>query len=353
MDIHSELNEPITPRQIFENMHYWKHEDSGYQTSFTPESLECSGISGNNLNSTLFKRKINFVGQLQLDCYDLTKEVTFGPTLNYSSGLIRPNGDYKESPQNRRGTKRVFQEEADSIDVNSSIPTPTSMISGGLRKLRFNENHKLNASLTSSFTAGDIYNINENIHSPYPTTPIKKNCRSNCKLSSPLNPKRPVKKLNFVIHSISCDTQALQPAAKFAKQETEIKKYNFKPNQKIDIIKLLYNSKMMPPIMKIFNYLSPEDIFNFKLVSPFWQSIWNDVSIKSKKKEYLNFLANVKENQENKMSTPKNNDTNQIRPLMERHNMCYPKQVTSSKSPPGTPRTIRFKRYTKVSIKKK
>ncbi|CAH2238255.1 uncharacterized protein LOC120631821 [Pararge aegeria] len=364
MDIHSEYMEPVTPGLTYDNVGYWKTEDSGYHTSYTPGSLECSELSSENFNPTIFQSKIGFTGQFQVGCYDIQSDVNFRPTLQFSTGIIRSQETHIESPQNRRGVKRAYNGEPDNRDhINyGSIPTPTSMIAGGLCKLRFSDK-KLNTSYSSGsfdsadFLTGDLYSRNEHIHTPYPTTPIKKVCRNNCKLSSPLNPRKPVKKLNFAIHSLSCDRQALQPIVKSVKlQNNADNAYKFRPNQKIDIIKMLYQeANVMPPVMKIFNYLSNEDIYKFTLVSPLWQKVWEDVSkVKTKKQEYLHYLKDVRDNQENKMSTPKNIDTIQIRPLMEIHNVLnnhnvINKTTSTPISPPGTPKTIRFKRFAKAA----
>ncbi|XP_045773010.1 uncharacterized protein LOC123872642 [Maniola jurtina] len=362
MDIHSEYMEPVTPGLSYDNFGYWKTEDSGYHTSYTPGSLECSEISSENFNP-IFKGQIGFTGQFQVGCYDIQSDVNFRPTLQFSAGIIRSRESYAESPQNRRGIKRAYNGEPENRDVNcGSIPTPTTMIAGGLCKLRFSDK-KFNGSYSSvsfdsaDLIAGDLCSKNEHMHTPYPTTPIKKVCRSNCKLSSPLNPRKPVKKLNFAMHSLLCDTQALQPILKPIKpHNSAAKAYKFRPNQKIDIIKMLYQeANVMPPIMKIFSYLSNEDIYKFTLVSPLWEKVWEDVSkVKSKKQEYLHYLQDVRDNWENKMSTPKSGETNQIRPLMEIHNVLNNHNILTKTtsipiSPPGTPKTIKFKRFAKAA----
>lgn len=335
MDIHPELKEPLTPKLSYENVHYWRSEDSGYHTSFTPESLECSEIS----NSAIFTHKIRFA-DLQLDYYGISKEITYGPTCKDNNGHIRPN-DYKPSMQNRRGIKRSFPEEPnDDVNINDTIKTPTSAISSAMRKMRFksiesNKKHNFN----SIKLCRDLYYSNENI----PTTPIKKICNSR-KPCSPLDVK---KKLNLEMHSLCCDKQSLQPIIQCPEESS--RKYNFKPNQKIDIINLLYNNKVVPPIIEILNYLLPQDIINFKSVSPSWRKIWNHLSIRQKKEEYQHFLETVRENQENKSSTPKNITISHKRPLMETNNISYQNQKKSLNSPPGTPRTMKFRKFAKVS----
>ena len=339
MDIHPELKEPLTPKLSYENVHYWRCEDSGYHTSFTPESLECSEIS----NSTKFTHKIRFAEHLHFDYYDISKEITYGTACKDSH--IRPH-DNKPSVQNRRGIKRAFQEEPEDININDTNKTPTSAISSAMRKMRFKSIETNKVTNFNSIKIGrDLYYSNENVnHTEIPTTPIKKVCNNRRKPCSPVDVK---KKLNLEMHSLCCDRQSLLPINKCSEENT--KKYNFKPTQKIDIIKLLYTNKVVPPIIEIFNYLLPQDIINFKSVSTYWRKIWNHLSIKQKKEEYLNFLEIVKENQENKSSTPKNNNTNHKRPLMETNNLCNLNQKKSLNSPPGTPRTTKFKKYAKVS----
>lgn len=363
MDIHTDIVEPVTPSLSYDNISYWKTEDSGYHTL---GSLENSEISGDNFKHAIFNGQISITGQFQVDCFDLSKEVSVSPRLKYSTGFTKTNESYIDSPQNRRGIKRVYQQEQENSDVSySSVPTPTSIIAGGLRKLRCTENNKFNVSCSpvslshKNFLEPELCSFNNHLHVSYPTTPVKKNCRNGCKLRSPLNSRRQFKfwkdRDNFEIHSLSCETQVLQPIAKPAKPN-ENNVFKYKPNQKIDIIKMLYlDACAMPPIMKIFNYLSHEDIYNFTLVSQVWQRVWEDVSkVKTKKQEYVRFLKNARENQENKMSTPKNNCIKQIRPLMEIHNIqSNYHQVCTQNSPPGSPSTIKFRRYTKVSSSSK
>ncbi|XP_047527385.1 uncharacterized protein LOC125064427 [Vanessa atalanta] len=354
MDFHSDIVETVTPCLSYENMNYWKTEDSGYHT---PGSLESSEISGENFNHAIFNDKLSFTGQFQVDCLNLSKE--FSPRLKYSTGLIRSSESYNESPQNRRGLKRAYQEETENTETNhNSVPTPTSILSGGLRMLRCSDNHTLNVSVSSvnlghtNILEAELLSLNDHIHLTYPTTPVKKICRNSCKLS-PFNARRLWRdRDNFVIHSLTCETRELQPLTKSLGTNNKVNVFQFKPNEKFDMIKMLYQyANVMPAIMKIFQYLSHEDVHNFTMVSQLWQKVWEDVSrVKTIKREYVHFLRNARENQENKMSTPKNGFKHQMRPLMEIHNIQYNNQQTSSqKSPPGTPRTIKFKRYAKAA----
>ncbi|XP_038208246.1 uncharacterized protein LOC119829686 [Zerene cesonia] len=350
MNIHSELAEPLTPGISYENSSYWKNEDSGYHTSYTPGSLECSEVSSDSVNSALINGKICFSGSYQVDCFNLTPDVNVLSNHKYNFTSSIRNNEFKDSPQNRRGIKRAFQD--DSENTYSSIPTPTTLIAGGLRKLKFNDGNRIKTSKSLGHTdsLNEFYNFHNQAHT-FPSTPVKKLCRTSCKLNSPLSLKRPAKKLNFVIHSLSCESQGLQQVSKVTKPKA-VKSIQFKPEQKIDIIKMLYEkANVTPPLMKICSYLSNEDIYNFTLVSPVWLRVWEDVSEQSKQLEYINFLKRAKENQENKEATPKTSESNPIRPLMEIHNVInnniIPKAHTIS--PPGTPRTIKFKKFTKTA----
>ncbi|XP_072943553.1 uncharacterized protein Rca1 [Epargyreus clarus] len=351
MDMHSDYTEPVTPGISYNGAGYWRAEDSGYH-SFTPGSFESSEISD---SSKLAQRKICFTGQIHVDCRSVTPEENYrSRKYATSSSILRSCENFVESPVIRRCLKRSYQED-DSDNIFSPFPTPTSVIAGSLRELKFNDGNKLSTSLTFSNRGhtdvpSDLYYRSDHIHTSYPTTPIKKICRSSCKLSSPLNLRKPSKKLNFVIHSLSCETQALQPIVPPVRSEPLPTQSKFRPDQKVDIIKMLYHeAHVMPPIMKIFSYLSNKDIYNFTLVSQLWSQVWEDVSkIKSKQTEYLKFLEDRKANQENKNSVPKNYESNPTKPLIEIHNLLTNNsQKNSPSSPPGTPRTIKFKKYVK------
>ncbi|CAK1539992.1 unnamed protein product [Leptosia nina] len=346
MDVHSEISEPLTPGLSYENSSYWKNEDSGYHTSFTPGSLECSEVSNDSVNATLIKGSICFSVPYQVECYKLSPDVKLVPQNNYNfSTNFRNNECFKDSPISRRGIKRPFQEDCENINTSySSIPTPTTLIAGGLRKLKFHDGGKTKAIKGSEYTESlhdTFYNINA-----FPSTPIKKSCRTSCKLNSPTSLKRPAKKLNFVMHSLSCEGKGLQAIPKASKSKA-VKSIQFRPEQKIDIIGMLYkNANVTPPLMKIFSYLSNEDIFNFTLVSPLWTRVWEDVSKSSKQLEYSLYLRRSKENAENKEVAPKMCGQHTLKPLTEIHNII-PKKPGSS--PPGTPRTIRFKKFAKAA----
>ncbi|CAH4031125.1 unnamed protein product [Pieris brassicae] len=347
MDIHSELVEPLSPRISYNNSSsYWKSEDSGYHTSFTPGSLECSEVSNDSINSTFIKGRICFRGPYQVDYFNISPD----DLVSHAniSACIRNNDSFKDSPKGRRGIKRPFPDELENIDIPyNSIPTPTTLIAGGLRKLKFNDTKpKASKSFGHTDDLHEFYNLHEKGHT-FPSTPIKKTCRTNCHLNSPTSLKRPAKKLNFAIHSLSCEAKGLQPVTKVTKSKA-VKSIQFRPEQKIDIIKMLYEKvNMRPPLMKIFSYLSNEDIFNFTLVSPLWLTVWENISKTSKLLEYRTFLRNVEENVENRDVKPKILGSHQKKPLSETNNIIVSK--TQPVSPPDTPRTIKFKRFTKAA----
>ncbi|CAK1602018.1 unnamed protein product [Parnassius mnemosyne] len=352
MEFQSDFIEPATPALSFNSINrFSKNEDSGYHT-FTPGSFQYSEISSDSLNSHVVQGQFC---QIQVDCYDITPEVKLrlGQRYSKSSSSISSLDNSKDSPVSRRGVKRSFQEDIENADGNSSIPTPTSLISGCLRKLKFSDGTKLSKSIVSSRYTNTVlndFNYQNNLEGTdisYPTTPVKKVCRSSCNLSSS-SLRKPVKKL--ITHSLSCEVGALQPVKQRPVPE-KVKSYHIKPNKKIDIIKMLYEHTAMPPIMEIFRYLSNEDIYNFSLVSDVWLKVWDEVSKKlTVKQKFVKFMQNEKENQENKGATPKDINSTQVRLPMGVHNVANSHNVKNTVgSPPGTPRTIRFKKFTKAA----
>lgn len=357
MEVNLDFVEPATPALTHNNASFWRSEDSGYHTSFTPGSVECSEISNENLEPSTSKGRICLSGQAHVN-YDKTPEATFylGRKYGRSKNVISvsqyesPN----QSPIARRGVKRPYLDDAVEV-TQSSIPTPTSMIAGGIQKLKVTADNMAISWSTissnhSSTLTSELY-LNEYVNAlSYPTTPVKKICRTSCKLS-PM--KRSTKKLNFAIHSLSCESNGL--VKKHSRPHSKVvRTIQFRPDQKIDIMRMLYESaRVMPPILKIFSFLSHEDIYNFSLVSSLWCQIWNQVSKQTKKQDYENFLKSARENQENKNKdqTPKKGDNIQMRSLKEVHNVLNAHVACSSpRSPPGTPRTNKFRKFTKVSL---
>lgn len=350
MEVHSELVEPVTPALHRNNVSYWT-EDSGYHTSFTPGSLE---ISDENVQP--LQRKICISGQIQVN---LTPDTNILRTRRFGCSMYsstRRECD-TESPMNRRGIKRSYQDDADEVG-HSAVSTPTSTIAGGIRKMKVTDGSKPSHSNIPTFPVNSGYSDTINIDSyydndhthplSYPTTPVKKVCKTSCKLS-PM--RRSNKKINLTMHSLSCEPRGVVERRSHSKVVRTIK---FKPEQKVDIIKMLYQgARVMPPLTTILNYLSNEDIHNFSLVSSVWCQVMNNLG-KAKKLEYKNFLKSVKENQENKgkgLHTPKHNDSNQVRSIKEVHNLLNANMIKNTpRSPPGTPRTNKFKKFSQVGI---
>lgn len=354
MDFQTDFIEPTTPALTYNSINrYSKNEDSGYHTSYTPGSFQYSDLSNDSLNSHVMQRQFC---QIQVDCYDITPEVKlrFGQRLSKCSSSLNAY-DQKDSPISRRAVKRSYQEDVENIEELSSIPTPTSLIAGCLRKLKFSDGTKINKNIVSTRYTNTVlqdFNYQHDIGGSeisYPTTPVKKICRSRCTLRSPLSLRKPVKKL--ITHSLSCEIEALQPVQNKKALEC-IKSYHFKPNKKVDIIQMLYEHAAMPPIMEIFKYLSNEDIFNFSLVSNVWLKVWDDVSKKlTVKQNFVKFMQKEKENQENKGTTPKDNSHTHIRRPMGVHNIANSNTMKNTVcSPTRSPRTNRFKKFTKVNI---
>lgn len=351
MEIQS-VFEPATPGLSYINSNYWKNEDSGYHTSFTPCSIESSQLLNENIDSAIIQGQIR-IAEIHSD-YGSNSASNFHLARKYRRTPISIRSrieNIPESPINRRGVKRPYQYD---VDVSySSTSTPTTKIAGGIQKLKVTDNNTPSQrSLTVSSvhsdysTASDIFHPKEYVPNlSYPTTPIKKICQTSCKLSPS---KRSAKKINFTIHSLSCETRGV---IKQRIKPKVVRTIQFMPDQKIDIVWMLYDHEgAIPPVTKILSYLSNEDIQAFRLVSPLWWDIWNDLGT-SKKKQYKNYLKEIKDNQENiTVQARRNSDGNQIRSLTDVHNIMNAQVVASSpRSPPGTPRTNKFKKFTKVN----
>lgn len=350
MEIQS-VFESATPGLSYANANYWKNEDSGYHTSFTPGSLEKSQLLNENIDNAIIQGQIR-IAEIPSD-YGSTPAPNFHLARKYRRTPISIRSrieNIPESPVLRRGVKRPYQYD-DDVSY-SCTSTPTTKIAGGIQKLKVTDNNTPSQrSLTLSSvhsdysSASDIFHLKEYVPNlSYPTTPIKKICQTSCKLSPS---KRSAKKINFTIHSLSCETRGV---VKQRPNPKVVRTIQFMPDQKIDIVWMLYDQEgAIPPVTKILSYLSNEDIQAFRLVSPLWRDIWNDLGT-SKKKQYKNYLKEIKDNQENRIVQPRrNSDGNHIRSLTEVHNVLNTRVVASTKSPPGTPRTNKFKKFTKVN----
>lgn len=344
--------EPATPGLSYINASYWKNEDSGYHTSYTPGSIESSQLLNENVDGAIIQGQIR-ITEIPSD-YGSTPASNFHLARTYRRTPLSIRSrieNIPESPVNRRGVKRPYQYDDDIS--HSSTSTPTTKIAGGIQKLKVTDNNTPGqrsitvSSVHSDYsTASDIFHPNEYAPSlSYPTTPIKKICLTSCKLSPS---KRSSKKSTFTIHSLSCETRGVIKQRSHSKV---VRTIQFMPDQKIDIIQMLYAREgAIPPVTKILSYLSNEDIQTFCLVSPLWSNIWNDLGT-SKKKRYKNYLKEKKDNQENSTVQAKRDYNRcEIRSVTEVHNVMNAHTVASSpRSPPGTPKTNKFKKFTKVN----
>lgn len=341
MEIHSEYDEPSVSALSYENVSFSKTEDSGYHT-LTPKSIECVELSNDYLDQSVITSQA-ITGQIQFGYFHITPEVNIHLSRRYSHSTANSDALLGTPPYRRKRPHSSTTEKSDS----NSVPTPTSFISGKIRSLDVNEN-KENTEILSPVISQCPENLKRHLFDyeqilTYPRTPVKKNClRSPCRKSA--------RRSHFLIHSLSCDSNGLQNKSK----AKAVRTINFWPDQKVDIIKQLYYDKVViPPVMQILGYLSNEDIHNFTLVSEDWKNIWKSVGGKNnKKKEFVGYLKTVKENQENKDKgvTPKANHVKLERHFREIHNEVYenPVKVTSASSPPVSPRTNRFRKFTKV-----
>ncbi|KAH9636548.1 hypothetical protein HF086_014809 [Spodoptera exigua] len=338
MDVHPEYVETAKSILSFDNRSYFKAEDSGYHTSYTPEH---SGLSSGFLDQSVVNTTA-FIDQIKVEY------VT--PESTYRHNQLKPRNDNTETPPSRRAVKRPYS----SVEsAKQTIPTPTTWIAGKIQSLEVNEdkeNSTLSIPSDSSHSSGNtrlIYRLNicEQKFS-YPITPIKRNCKlSPCRKSG--------RKLDFVIHSLSCDTHELESVPKQVSQ-TKIGNSQpilARPDQKIDILGLLNQKCAIPPLKHIFKYLNNDDICNFCSVSSTWNDIWNLHNNDQKKQEIRKHLKNVKENQENciKDINSRNKTTKVFDGcLREIHNELHEYPMNSTPiSPQYSPRTNRFRKFIK------
>lgn len=342
MDVHSDYVESAKSILSFENINYYKAEDSGYHTSFTPGSLERSEISSGFLEESVVATT-GFIDQIHVDY------VTPEGTYRYSQ--LKPRNDNcVDTPPPRRGVKRPYSS-VESNKQTKTIPTPTTWIAGKIQNLEVNEDKENTTSIPSESSHSTekntryIYRLNicEQKFS-YPITPVKRNCRSSpCRKSG--------RKLDFVIHSLSCEKRELQPVPRQTSQTKIGQPILARPDQKIDILRLLNQRCAIPPLKNIFQYLSNEDICNFCSVSSTWNDIWNLHNSNEKKQEVRKYLKSAKANQENcaKDTSTKVKGTKFYDGcLKEIHNEINDNPVKTTKSPQYSPRTNRFRKFIKV-----
>nr|XP_021188864.2 uncharacterized protein LOC110375164 [Helicoverpa armigera] len=349
MDVHSDYVENARSILSFDNLNYYKAEDSGYHTSYTPGSLEHSELSSAFLDQSVVATTA-YIDQIQVDY------VT--PEAAYRYGQLKPRNDNcTNTPPPRRAAKRPYSS-VESTKQASTIPTPTTWIAGKIQSLEVSEDKENTTTSTPSETSHStgrhkrfIYRLNicEQKFS-YPITPVKRNCRlSPCKKSG--------RKLDFVIHSLSCDRHELPTVPKQILQPTlgEPQPVLARPNQKIDILGLLNQKCAIPPLKNIFRYLSNEDICNFCAVSSTWNDIWNSHNSIEKKLEIRKYLKSADENRENRAKQCR---SSRIIKGTRLYDAClkdinndmndYPVSSTPS-SPQYSPRTNRFRKFMKTA----
>lgn len=331
MDVHSELVSSAKSALSFDNMKYYKAEDSGYHTSFTPGSLEQSDLCS-DLDETLPPR------------------TTYDATPNYRRSRYGPLKVHNDiSADSRRALKRPYPS-TELVKHVTTIPTPTTLLSGKIESLDVNED-KENSSVSippespcsSNSSKRFLYRLQvpEPVL-PYPLTPIKRNCR--------LGPCRSAKKLEFSTHSLLCKKSELQHVPEES-SKIQLIPILARPNQKIDILRLLCETHATPALENILQNLNNEDTHSFCLVSKTWCQIWKLYSSKKKKRSYKEYLKTSQENQENcaRESVSKTRSRKVHGYLRDLNNEIIENPVNKAvRSPPSSPRSNRFRKFTKV-----
>ncbi|KAL4712633.1 hypothetical protein ACJJTC_007930 [Scirpophaga incertulas] len=333
----------MTPIAI-KSLTYCKTEDSGYHTSFTSPSLEYSSLSNDSLEPSIV---LPSYCKIQVECYPLPQSADVKQTINVqnkrSTQLHISSNSSEHTPIVKRAIKRPYEE-----DLSNSVVTPTSIIACEVQKLRVND------SLNSTTSFDSVHSIiNDICYNDYwgsaishPTTPRKKICRSSCNLS-PFSHRRSARKVDFTIHSLSCERQVLKLQTKPATKSFQLNLFGYKPNQKVDIIRLLYTHEdyCSTSIRKILSYLSQEDIYNFTLVSPTWCKIFKCTNPKQICNSFFNKVKSNLENWDH-VDTPEK-CRNITKPLKEIQNVNI--TVSTPRSPIRSPRTTRFNKFTKTA----
>lgn len=329
-------------------------DDSGYHTSFTPSSIELSEVSNENLDPKLFYSR-------SLTDRDALFHI-FSPKRRRlkSSGA---DGNYEntpDSPPSRRGRKRRAEFE---VKVDNSAPTPTSYITGGIQNLHLSKANELLNSVNYSQSVQINWSESDCSDVLYPTTPVKKYkinkysptyyIKSSPKRSNSTvcPPKKSLKKLNFD-PQINETLNECQKDVKEKYTKKTLKSMKYKPD---DIMEMLRNAN--PVINKIFSYLDNQDIYNFSLVSPVWYSVCiNNSEANYRRNEYIDYVNSTKENYKNRDKCKEGEVDRSIEKreqpakALKDSNNSLNTQTHSKRSPPGTPRTIKFKKFTKVII---
>ncbi|XP_059051048.1 uncharacterized protein LOC131845910 [Achroia grisella] len=345
----SPLSEPVTPS--YYSVLKPAHEDSGYHTSFTPDSTICSKKVIRS--SPIVTSKIYITGQIQLDYYSESNHPLERRLLTSN---VTPPSEHSRDVLVRRGVKRSHPENDENLNVNcNSVGTPTSGITGEIQRLDVNECKSSNYSrhcITFEHTKNISEPYNYENYAPalsHPTTPVKNKCTVSCNLS-PFRRKKFARRVDFVIHSLSCEKKALQPVKlNVTSIQRPLKVFENIPNQNEDIITMLHKLNELVPMRLIVSYLSNQDIYNFTLVSPTWLEAWefdigkNNIS----KKRFMKYMDAVNTNRENWLggTVPQLPGCNRVRTLKEINGDSTPQ----GRSPPTSPRTNKFKKFTKAA----
>lgn len=341
MSLQAEIVEPVTPAPNFENGLYRRAEDSGYN-SVTPGSIECSEMSNENIDPVIACNAAPEANKRDRRCkrFKCASAVAFNE---------------QQSPMQRRALKRPYQEDANTSDLSlNSIPTPTSIIAKRIQRLGVDDDFDASVTQTSFNTeySGSISMETYSCAISNPTTPVK-----SCPLRTIHNlcsVRRSPKKLNFACHSLPGELHVSQE-----KQPPSTAKTTFRPDQKVDIINMLYFKVCnMPALKKIFGYLTDEDVYNYSKVNSTCLQICRQVpEARMKKDNYKIYKTITKENNENKnivrvteiiQGEEFGKDLGPS--LKDIHNIVngHLAKPSPKRSPPTTPKTRRFKTYTKV-----
>lgn len=198
----------------------------------------------------------------------------------------------------------------------------------------------------------------------YPTTPVKRICKSNITRYSPINishcvrsspnkilisstaTKRPKKKLDFSSQSTTTNIKNFNIQEKLSVSKPV--KSLVKPHQKFDIVGLLYK-KQLPFVNDLLSYLNNKDTYTFSLVSPLWFQACKASKANNKRKEYLKFMNITKENIEcrDKIKICGELKKKDLGSTLKDNNTLLNVQYQPTRSPPGTPKTNKFKKFTK------
>ncbi|XP_075972645.1 regulator of cyclin A1 [Anticarsia gemmatalis] len=332
MAVHSEYAETTMSALSYENINYYRNEDSGYHTSFTPGSFDHSDLSS------------EFLDQSTTPYINVTPDLNVRRLSRY--GPLKPRNDIStDTSPSRRGIKRPHP---GTEVAKQTIPTPTTVIAGQIESLEVCEDKE---NTTICILPESPRRVKTNTRFicrlkvsepilPYPITPVKRDCNPNsCKSA---------KKLDFSIHTLTCKKHELEPVPEERPKVQE--KPLVRPNQKIDILSLLHEARAIPALTNILQNLNHEDSYKFCFVSKSWYQIWKTYTRKVRKIELRQYLRTAQENQENCGRDKNYRVYNKYFGgcLKEIHNEIIEEPAsTAPVSPPHSPRSNRFRKFTK------